>query len=299
MGWRKTRLPQRCVTRRSSAGVQRHARYAHRVVHRPLARRGWHVVAASSTGTRHVAQGEGCQDRQRHELLPDGSVIVAVADGAGSAPRSAEGAQTAVDAVVLALVAAVSGTDGGTERDWEGLLCEAFAFAREQVLALAASEGVSPRAFATTLTCAVVTRRRCVVGQIGDGVVVVRADGALHLLAAPERGEYANEVTFISGSRALEQLRVRSYNGRVDALAAATDGLLRQMLLFPQRTPFAPFLEPLFAIAVECRSSRSGSDALEGFLSSEMVRRRTDDDTTLALVVRPSAVYRGRRGVRA
>ena len=64
----------------------------------------WHIVAARATGTGHRNSGKDCEDYHKTESLPGNIHVLAVADGAGSAARAAEGAriavQTALDAVV-------------------------------------------------------------------------------------------------------------------------------------------------------------------------------------------------------
>ncbi|HYL05784.1 MAG TPA: protein phosphatase 2C domain-containing protein, partial [Thermoanaerobaculia bacterium] len=54
----------------------------------------WLVVAASQAGSSHLRRGEPCADRFEITLAA-GALILAVADGAGSAARGAEGAALA------------------------------------------------------------------------------------------------------------------------------------------------------------------------------------------------------------
>jgi serine/threonine protein phosphatase PrpC len=74
----------------------------------------WRVLGASVVGVSHVAHGTPCQDAHAHRLLPGGLLAVAVADGAGSASRSDEGAKAAVEAALDALerIAREAGPDG-------------------------------------------------------------------------------------------------------------------------------------------------------------------------------------------
>ena len=64
-----------------------------------------------------------------------------------------------------------------------------------------------PRAYATTLTCAVATDGGLAVAQIGDGIVVARQeDGELFAAVQPQHGEYANETFFLTMTDALEKI---------------------------------------------------------------------------------------------
>ncbi|MFN2251134.1 MAG: protein phosphatase 2C domain-containing protein, partial [Anaerolineae bacterium] len=66
----------------------------------PSSSEPWRVVAASVTGTSHAARGVDCQDAHAYVVRPDGTLILAVADGAGSADQSADGARIAVERVI-------------------------------------------------------------------------------------------------------------------------------------------------------------------------------------------------------
>src|SRR4051794_1156891 len=63
----------------------------------------WRALAASVTGSGHRARGIGCEDASAVEVLDDGTLLIAVADGAGSAPRASEGSTRAVAAAMAAL----------------------------------------------------------------------------------------------------------------------------------------------------------------------------------------------------
>ena len=57
----------------------------------------WNVVGASVQGTSHQQNDDiPCQDAHGYRVLLNGVIVIAVADGAGSATRSDEGAQRAV-----------------------------------------------------------------------------------------------------------------------------------------------------------------------------------------------------------
>ncbi|HEX2204420.1 MAG TPA: protein phosphatase 2C domain-containing protein, partial [Longimicrobium sp.] len=63
----------------------------------------WHVLAASVRGTSHERSGTPCQDAHGWVVTPGGALAAAVSDGAGSSPRSDEGARWAVDAALRTL----------------------------------------------------------------------------------------------------------------------------------------------------------------------------------------------------
>ena len=235
----------------------------------------WRAVGASVEGASHVARGVGCQDAHGVLTAPDGSLVVVVADGAGSASRAAEGSALAVEAALdtLEWVLAVEPPSVAVVR--------AVGAAR---VALETADDIS--AVATTLLVVVVGSDEVAVARVGDGFAVARLeDGSLELLSADDDREFLNETTFLSSSDWTPSVSVRSSAG-VSGVAVLTDGL--QLLAFDLTAgrPHAPFFEPLFAFAADCDAA--SEHELAAFLGSDRVAARTDDDVTLVLCSRSS-----------
>ena len=234
--------------------------------------RKWVVAGVSEVGARHVRSGAPCQDSCR-VVKGRQSLIACVADGAGSARLSDEGSQVAVDAF--------TGTATELVRrgyDPKRAVCRAFEEARSAVADIAGGE---PRLYHTTLLGLIATRNRVAAAQIGDGAVVI--DGRVALKS--HQGEHANETCFITQERVVPYLY--SARKRVKRVALMTDGLERLALEFRGRSrrPYRPFFDSVY------RWLRKADDAqrmeeLSAFLSSDMVRARTDDDVTLLLAMR-------------
>lgn len=86
----------------------------------------WRVIGASVQGTSHQKKDVSCQDAHGYRVLPGGVVLVAVADGAGSADRSDEGAQCAVDRATASLETGLAEGLPQGEAGWGALIAEAF-----------------------------------------------------------------------------------------------------------------------------------------------------------------------------
>src|SRR5258708_21293222 len=251
----------------------------------------WRLLGASVTGTSHTKSGLPCQDAHAYREVA-GCALIAVADGAGSAERAAEGAQCATQAARAAMAAALAGGWPATPDPWRDVFAGAYAAAKSGLEQLSAASGRPSRAFATTLLCAAISDQGLAVAQLGDGVAAAFAPsggadavGDWFLAAQPQRGEYANETYFLSQDDALQHLEVAVYAEPVRALALMTDGLLR-LVLNSQRQPHVPFFEPLLAFGVEVEDEAQGNGQLAGFLASERVCARTDDDKTVVLALR-------------
>ena len=225
----------------------------------------WRAVAASVTGSGHRARGAGCEDASAVEVLDDGTLLLAVADGAGSARLAAEGSARAVAAAMEAMRAGVD-------------LPAVMAGARLALEPVVAGERLGDRA--TTLLVVRAGRGSIETAQVGDGAVVVRRGEDLEVLAADAKGEYLNETCFLTSDGWQDGLRFADVPADgVDGVAATTDGL--QLLAFDLSAgvAHAPFFAPFFAYV----SGDGDAAGLADFLASDRVGARTDDDVTLAV----------------
>ena len=225
----------------------------------------WRPLAASVAGSGHRARGVGCEDASSVEVLDDGTLLVVVADGAGSAPLAAEGSTRAVDAAMEGLRAGVD-------------LASVMEGARLALEPVVAGERLGDRA--TTLLVVRVGGGVVETAQVGDGAVVLRRAGVLEVVAADDKGEYLNETCFLTSGGWRDAMRIETVSADdVDGVAAMTDGL--QLVAFDLATgvPHAPFFTPFFAYA----AGDGDAEGLVSFLGSDRVGERTDDDVTLAV----------------
>ena len=246
------------------------------------------MIGASVAGTSHLDRSVPCQDAHASAVTADGCLVVAVADGAGSAPRSQEGARAAVEAAVTSVLASQEEARGPVGAD---VARNGIAAGRDAVLA--ACDDDDPRSLATTLALVVVDRHAVAAAQVGDGSIVIRTAGELLLVGPAARNEFLNETCFLTSSGWADDLRVDvverdgPHPSIVDAIAVMTDGL--QLLAFDMvaSRPHPDFFRPLFEWG-----SRDDADdeELADFLRSGRVCARTDDDKTLVLAtLAPSA----------
>jgi hypothetical protein len=250
---------------------------------------GWRVIGASVQGSSHYKQDLPCQDAHRYRILPNGIILLAVADGAGSADRGSEGAHCAVTVMIDSLEAKLVESVPQNETEWQELLVEAFHQAHEALVHRAEAEDIPLHTFATTLTCVVISGEWLVVGQIGDGVVAVMAkDGTLFTITQPQRGEYVNETFFLTMIEALQQVEVQISYQPIQGLVAMTDGLIRLALDLTSNKPYLPFFQPLLAFAAQVEDEAEAHEQLRAFLDSDRVCARTDDDKTLVLATHSS-----------
>ena len=122
------------------------------------------------------------------------------------------------------------------------------------------------------------------IASIGDGAIVVKTGETLELIQPERSSEYLNETDFLTSARACERtlIQVRPLQS-VSAIAMFTDGVEWAAVRYQERTPHAPFFNPLFTHAAD-ESTTCGD--IDDFLGSPRFCEQTDDDKTLVLAVR-------------
>lgn len=242
-------------------------------------------LGISVRGASHKKLDIPCQDAGRLEFTSHGILIVAVADGAGSARYSETGARIAVDTAMDKLGERFVDEElSGTKTDLEESLLEIVKVARQQVIDEAQRLGVEKEDLACTLILCVASSTRIAVFHIGDGAVVIRTtDRMLQTLSAPANGAYLNETDFLTQTNFDECGRFSSCICDLSDIAVITDGLELVSINLKTHVPFEGFFNPLINFFREAESCDSAKVQLEAFLQSSQISERVDDDLTLVL----------------
>lgn len=263
----------------------------------------WTAINYSAIGSKHQEEGLPCQDYSNYRCYDD-VIIGAVSDGAGSAKHSDVGAKLAVETTLSFL----SGTEefenkGGMAR-WskqqrkvdklpeEKLIYKIAVDICETVLTAFRREAKAMNCqrddFDCTLLVFIATSNWFTGIQIGDGFMVVRSEeGTPELVFQPDKGEFANETTFITSNDVLSQLQVKTLPPQ-KFICAASDGLEKVAIRFSDWTAFPPFFQPLEECLQEETNPEEKQAYLQTFLESERLNQRTGDDKTLLLCLNNS-----------
>ena len=255
----------------------------------------WRYVYASVPGVAHRASGAECQDASTARWLEDfdaGPVLVlAAADGAGSAAEARVGAELACQTLLAECAAWLAQTPVA---DWTRAVAETLIERVQTALNERAAEtGLPVREFACTLLAAVLAEDRSLFLQIGDGAIVIGTGDDYWPVFWPQAGEYANETYFITDAGASSRVEFAASEEPVAEIALLTDGLQPLALHYQTRQAHAPFFRPLFhrlrAAAPNPGCPADLQTALERFLDAPVLNQRTHDDKTLILATRLTA----------
>ncbi|MBN3951333.1 MAG: protein phosphatase 2C domain-containing protein [Nostoc sp. NMS7] len=255
----------------------------------------WKAIGRSAIGTSHENQGIVCQDYGDYRIFQDVIIVGAVADGAGSAKHSDVGAKLAVE-TVLKCFSDINespqkeeelepGYSKGLSKEeaqklFATIVKKAIAKLHEQ----AAKENYSVNDLACTLLVFLATPDWFAAMQIGDGFIGMRSqDSEYQLLFQTDKGEFANETTFITSANAVKEMQVKVISEKQEFICASTDGLEKVAIRLSDWEAFSPFFKPLEEFLHEPVNGEDEDKYLMQFLNSERLNSRTDDDKTLLL----------------
>ena len=248
---------------------------------------GWKYAAASVIGTSHqTAEGGLCQDSHVCGFVESCSTFLAVvSDGAGSASHSLVGSRITCEYVFERVSA--EGTDFVLSKQFAD---DVLAGLHTQIREEAQRTGLRVRQFACTLLVTLVRPERAVFWQIGDGAICFRSreQESFHVVFWPDKGEYANTTFFVTDENAAERLEFDWTEEGILELAVFSDGIERLALNFSSGEAHGAFFDGLLPYL---RTREPGyideiAKQLAGFLASERINKRTDDDKTLILASR-------------
>ncbi len=245
----------------------------------------WRIVAASVCGTSHSKNQQLCQDAHHWQLLANNVLVIAAADGAGSAKLGKVGSMIAVETAIEHLSRQeITNNTLANDDVLRYLLTDAMLVARNAIETEADVCNHQPHDLATTLILMIATPEIVAVAQIGDGLAVARNSmGNLIALTIPSNGEYINETTFLTSIDAMDTAQIKVWREEIVNVGVLTDGLQMLALNMIIGEPHKPFFFPLFEFVANAEDRILGKEHLMRFLSSDKITQRTDDDLTLIL----------------
>jgi hypothetical protein len=207
-----------------------------------------------------------------------GDVLIAVlADGAGSATLGGEGARIAVQVAVDVL----------SEHAQTPQIHEMVRTVAARLQQEAKTRSVNVSDLACTLLGAVLGPSGGWVFQLGDGGIVLQDERGMRSALRAQTGEFANTTWFVTMPDAERHVQVASIPVP-NAIALFSDGLQYLVLDHVREVPHEPFFHRAFGVVHSSTAGRNeGASAwIDTMLASDLVRARTDDDTSLILASR-------------
>lgn len=240
----------------------------------------WNIPSYTMTGTSHIADKKPGQDYIKVSLNPDnGTAIVVVTDGVGSARLAYEGSRGLAKEVAAQLERRGADLLGWSDGDIRLWLANVVA---DWLKAESARLMCVPEDLNTTLMIFLSDGDRFVAGSIGDGLVGRIGDDGFDVLLEPEHGAAVNVSYFVATSDFNSHFRI--VRGRFDAASvyfAMTDGSCDCLYNYRART----YAEALGIFCEWTRKyDRKAVNKAVHDVASRLFKEVTSDDCAIALI---------------
>ena len=255
----------------------------------------WKIFLASKRGRSHVATGKVCQDYCVAEKITEEIFVTAVADGHGGDDyvKSDVGAKEACNSVIE-LAKKYSRRDNiNFLNKWCSPEFKTELFESWQAAVLKDYRAENPdtretdakiiRKYGTTLLFCVVTKSHIILGQIGDGAILLFNDQNQSQLFKRHNPKFDSKTSSLASSRGLYSLIVDSYrrvNFRFNKILLSTDGIYDKL---DKGNSFALYANELAERVRTCRVEEIAPFTVAGIEVSE----KSSDDCTVAIIVSP------------
>lgn len=248
----------------------------------------YRMASASRRGKTHAHQGTFREDAVAIDATRYWN-IMAVADGAGTAPKARIGSNLAVTHAVAAMRDAMP--EQPTTDDVGRAIYAGLKAAHSAIRNFAADQHVAMSDLHTTLQLLIHWPQptSCLIGlvHVGDGIIAAETvDGQYYLLTEPDTDpEDSGRTLFLtSGSvrQWMERAKIYQFDSRINIVALMTDGVAGDLEPYHER--LQTHLFDALRQRILCYPLRQREQALLAFISYD--KRGSFDDRTLAILTR-------------
>ena len=182
----------------------------------------WKVIQCASQGRGHVKDNIPCQDKT-YCIQEKNKVVIALADGAGSAHLSHEGALVITKFICEDLMANFecyfSNNDGvDVKRELGKKISQTIEIKSKEL-------GCLPSDLASTLLVVAIQNDQYILLHVGDGVIGYSKNNELKVASEPENGEFANTTVFTTSKDFWKTMRIlKGFLGPIDGFVLMSDG---------------------------------------------------------------------------
>ncbi len=240
----------------------------------------WKVISYVLTGSSHIENMILCQDYTTFASNSDSCAIV-LADGAGSASYSLEGARAVSNMCARWLI---DHFDGAFTENEKVLKKKLKLKITTELIKVSRKLGVDREQLSSTLLFVAIKNDQYITCHIGDGVIGVSINGVEEVLSNPERGEFANN-TYFTTSLGIEHIRIqRGALGGISSFYLMSDGSA-DCLYYTYDNSFAPAVGKLSAsLAADKTADSAFSNKLLADVMEQHFRSHTTDDCSFIMV---------------
>lgn len=245
----------------------------------------WSFSSCQVQGRGHIKNQIPCQDKTK-TIFENGTYVIALADGAGSAKLSHYGASCVVESISDLFIHHFE--DIFANEDGRQVKLAIIEKVLTDINSKAEELNCTPKDLAATMLVVAENNDRFIIAHIGDGVIGYLDGNVLKTASVPSNGEHANETYFVTSKDAINTMKI--FKGSIKSIAGfvlMSDGT-EQSLYNKKSNTLSPAIIKLMQ-----RNIILDEDTMCEQLDStfkNVIITRTHDDCSIALLSRKSGV---------
>lgn len=241
----------------------------------------------SIVGTSHVGKNIPCQDSHRYELLANGWMAIAVADGVGSAKHSEVASKMACDAFIETCKTSI--TQETQMSETKDIIQKAYKIADRQIKNHVYQIDDIITDYDTTLSTVIYDGKHIVYGHSGDGgIVVLTTSGDYIKVTQPQKADDGICVVPLRAGEAHWEFGL--CEAEVASILLATDGVYDNFMPYLLRGQPVELYVPLIrwfmdnnAIGITDENRGQVEESRKHFLCGDSCKAITDDKTIVVV----------------
>ena len=242
----------------------------------------WKAAQVAVQGRGHLSTNTPCQDKTYILDSPPDCLVVALADGAGSAQHSELGAEYVTRKICRILNE--NFTRYFASENSAPVAEEVLNLLLDELTNLAEENDFELSTLASTLLAVAVKGNEFIGLHIGDGVIGVLDEDFLEVMSPPDNGDFVNETTFVTSAEAIAHLRLyKGELGKISAFVLMSDGTATGMYHHDTQI-LIPIVEQLIHGAKLMPPEEVETELTRNF--RETLCKITADDCSLILLVK-------------
>lgn len=236
----------------------------------------WRAVGSTTQGTGHIKRQVPCQDKV-FSICGEYGCCAALADGAGSAVLSHEGAECVTHALCTFLTdnfeTLYSNEDGiAVKKTISDYLLEELENKRSSLQCDLGD-------LASTFMGVAVRDNRFIMVHLGDGIVGYFRDGEVRVASFPLNGDYANETVFTTTENSYAVIDIKKGPlQNIDGFVMMSDGAAAGLYEKREQRLIHP-LNQMWTRLAAC--NQEDAENRVHYLLQEQLRKLTSDDCSL------------------
>lgn len=245
----------------------------------------WSFSSCQVQGRGHIKNHVPCQDKTK-TIFENGTYVIALADGAGSAKFSHYGASCVVESISDLFIHHFE--DIFANEDGRQVKLAIMEKVLKDINSKAEELSCALKDLAATMLVVAEKKDRFIIAHIGDGVIGYLDGNVLKTASAPSNGEHANETYFVTSRDAINTMKL--FKGSIKNIAGfvlMSDGTEQSLYNKKSNTISSA------VIKLMQRNIILDKDSMCKQLDStfkNVIITRTHDDCSIALLSRESGV---------